>query len=497
MKNQNRSPIKHGNRLLGNILIIAQFVISGILIFMIGRLGVLPVNMLLYTVAIILALLLLTSSCVLLGMRRRPLRIAMYVLIPMIVVMFSVLSGYMYKSEAFIRDVAGESEERYGISVIVMDDSPAESLADLRGASFAYVSGTGSAMMEEGVREIKTEIGALRTAHPDNLSELADMLYSGDCDAVIIEESGRSQIAENHEDFDARTRTIWNHEITRTVSASSEGLDVTRDSFNIYLCGSDSRNNVEEVALNDLNMIVTVNPNTNQILLTSIPRDYFIELASYGEKDKLTHAGIFGAEEAMKSVEKFTGIRMDFCVKVSFAALVYVVDAIGGIDVESDTEFTAWTNPDIHIKKGMNHMYGVMALAYARERFAYENGDIHRAQNQAQVMREIATKASSPSILIHYDKLLDALARGMKTSMSDVQIRSLIRMQLDRGSVWTIRDYQMNGTSGLSKNCFTMPGKELYVMEPDMDTVNEALDRISTVMEGETVIKEDTEGAKE
>ena len=493
MNRQNRTSIKHGNRLLGNILIIAQFVISGILIFMTARLGVLPAKMLLYTICIILALLLLTSSSVLLGMRRRALRIAMYVLIPVIIVLFTVLSGYMYKSEAFIRDVAGESEERYGISVVVPADSAVEKLSDLRGAAFAYVDNTGSAMMEEGVREIKTEIGALRAAHPDNLSELADMLYSGVCDAVIIEESGRGQIAESHEDFETHTRTIWNHEITRTISASSEGLDVTRDSFNIYLCGSDSRSSVEEVALNDLNMIVTINPNTSQILLTSIPRDYYIELASYGEKDKLTHAGVFGTEEAMKSVEKFTGLKMDFYVKVSFAALVYVVDAIGGIDVESDTEFTAWTNPDVHIEKGMNHMYGVMALAYARERFAYEDGDIHRAQNQAQVMREIATKASSPTVLVHYDKLLDALARGMKTSMSDMQIKSLIRMQLDRGASWTIQDYQMNGTSELSKKCYTMPGKELYVMEPDMKTVNEALDRIRIVMEGETDILEDKE----
>lgn len=471
------------------MILIAQFIISLILIFMIGRLNVFPTEVLLYVALIITMLMGLTVSGAILGKSRRPLRITVLGIGAITTILFAVLSGYMWKSDAFIREVANENEERYGISVVVMADSSAEYIEDLRGGSFAYVSNTGSRMMDEGVREIKTGIGQLKTVHPGNLTELADILYSGDCDAAIIEESGRSQISETHEDFDRRTRTIWNHEITHIVPVSSESLDVTRDSFNIYLCGSDSRKNVEEVALNDLNMIITVNPNTSEILLTSIPRDYYIELASYGAGDKLTHAGIFGTEEAMKTVEKFTGLKMDFYVKVSFAALVYVVDAIGGIDIESDAEFTAWTNPDVHINKGINHMYGVMALAYARERFAYEDGDIHRAQNQAQVMRAIANKASSPSVLIHYDKLLDALAKGMKTSMSDEQIRSLIKMQLERNANWNISDYQMRGEGAVSKSCYSMWGKELYIMNPDMDTVNGALERINTVMRGETEIQ--------
>ena len=490
MQRQNTAVIKHGNELMGNIFIIAQFVISGILLYMTARLNVLPVRMLLYMTVIVLLLLGLTVLGNILGRRRRILRIAIYIICLVIIILFSVLSVYMHKSDIFIRSVGNGSEERYGISVLVPADSSVENLEDLKNKRFAYVANTGSSMMDEGVREIKTVLGPLTTIHPENLTELADMLYSGKCDAAIIEESGRSQIAESHEDFEQRTRTVWNHEITRTLSTEPGKLDVTRDSFNIFLCGSDSRNNVEEVALNDLNMIVTINPNTNQILLTSIPRDYYVELASYGAKDKLTHAGVFGTEEAMKTVEMFTGLKMDFYVKVSFAALVYVVDAIGGIDVESDTEFTAWTNPDIHIEKGMNHMYGVMALAYARERFAYEDGDVHRAQNQAQVMREIATKASSPSILIHYEKLLDALSKGMKTSMSDEQIRSLIKMQLDRNARWNISDYQMRGTNAFSKKCYTMWGTKLYIMKPDMDTVEEALGKIREIMDGETEITE-------
>lgn len=468
------------------MLIIAQFVISGIFLFMLLRLGILPSNIIMYISVILFLLLGLTVSGLLLGQHRKPLRVTSCLISIVVSMMFLAGSGYLWKSDAFIRELANETEERYGISVLVPEGSRAESLADLKDASFAYVDNTGSKMMEEGVREIKSELGPLKTIHPDNMVELADSLLSGECDAIIIEESRRPQISEEYEDFDQRTRTIWNHEITQTVAASESGLNVTRDSFNIYLCGSDSRRSVEDVALNDLNMIVTVNPTTNQILLTSIPRDYYIELASYGAKDKLTHAGIFGTEEALKTVENFTGLKMDFYVKVSFAALVYVVDAMGGIDVESDTDFIAWTNPDVHIVKGMNHMDGVTALAYARERYAYEDGDVHRAQNQAQVLREVAWRAMSPGILVHYDKLLDALAKGMKTNMSDEQIRSLIRMQLDKKAQWDICDFQMKGTGAMSKKCYSMWGRKLYIMEPDMDSVNEALGYIKEFMNGET-----------
>jgi len=477
---------KQGKAKLGNMLIIAQFVISGLLMFMLIRLGVMPLKIVMYIALILLLLLGLTLSGQLLGKHRKALRVTSCLISTVVSILFIALSGYLWKSDAFIRELSNEAEERYGISVLVMDENSAETLADLKDASFAYVDNTQSTMMEEGVREIKSELGPLRTIHPENTVDLAEALYSGKCDAIIIEESRRPQIAETYEDFDARTRTVWNHEMKQTVAAAESGLDVTKDSFNIYLCGSDSRTSVEEVALNDLNMIVTVNPTTNQILLTSIPRDYYIELASYGAKDKLTHAGIFGTEEAMKTVENFTGLKMDFYVKVSFAALVYVVDAMGGIDVDSDTEFTAWTNPDVHIEKGINHMDGVTALAYARERFAYEDGDIHRAQNQAQVLREVAWKAMSPGILIHYDKLLDALAKGMKTNMSDEQIRNLIRMQLDKKAQWDICDFQMKGTNAMSKKCYSMWGKNLSIMNPDMDSVEEALGYIEEFMNGET-----------
>ncbi|MBQ3292004.1 MAG: LCP family protein [Mogibacterium sp.] len=471
---------------MGSILIIAQFVISAIFIYAVARLGAFPVKYLAVIVLIILLFAELVVTGLVLGRKRKFLRGISCFLSILFMICLSFGSAYAWKSDTFIKDVGTETEEKYSAAVIVSADSSYEKIEDLPGVRFAYVKEPVSVYVEECVREVKSMLGPMKAEHADNVSDLADLLYEGKCDAIIIDEATRAHVVETHPDFEEKTRTIWALNVKHTIPKMGSEKDVTRESFNIYLLGSDSRTGVDSAAMNDVNMIVTVNPTTNQILITSIPRDFYISLASYNGSDKLSNIGVYGTEESIRTIEQFTGLTMDFYVKVGFDALVYMVDAIGGIDVESDTEFTAWTNPDVHIAKGVNHMDGVTALAYARERYAYENGDIHRAQNQAQVMREIAWKAMSPALIVHYPDMLDALAKGMRTSMRDDQIRSLIRMQMNKMANWDIRDFQMNGTDAMSKKCYSMPKTELYVMIPDQESVDSALKLIQEFMNGET-----------
>lgn len=474
---------------LGNIVVVVQFIISVVLFVLLMKLEAIPEFILIWVAVILILAEGITVSGVVLGRTRKYLRIGACVIGLIISLLLALTSFYVWKSETTLKDVGGEENgELYSAGVIVAADSKYQKIEDLAGADFAYVSEPVSVYVEECVKEIKRMLGPMNAEHEDNIYDLADRLYAGECDAIIIDESTRAQIVEQHSDFELRTRTIWALNVKHTIPESSTEVNVTSDSFNIYLCGSDSRTGVESTGMNDVNMIVTVNPNTNQILITSIPRDFYMPLASYNGSDKLSNIGVYGLEESIKTIEQFTGLKMDFFVKVGFDALVYMVDAIGGIDVESDKAFIPWTNPDIYIEEGINHMDGVMALAYARERYAYEDGDIHRAQNQAQVMREIAWKAMSPAIITHYPDMLDALAKGMTTNMSDEQIRSLIKMQMQRRAQWDIRDVQMDGTDSVTKHCFSMPKRELYVMIPDQESVDHALKMIEEFMNGETEV---------
>ena len=148
---------------------------------------------------------------------------------------------------------------------------------------------------------------------------------------------------------------------------------VKSGTFNIYISGIDTTGSIRNVSRSDANMLLTVNTKTHQILLTSIPRDYYVTLHTYKAKDKLTHSGIYGIKETVSTVEDFMGIDINYYVRVNFTTVIKMVDVIGGIDVYSDYEFVASSGDSF--KKGMNHLNGEKALAFSRERYSFADGD--------------------------------------------------------------------------------------------------------------------------
>ena len=235
----------------------------------------------------------------------------------------------------------------------------------------------------------------------------------------------------------------------------------------------------------DVNMLATVNPETHEVLLTSIPRDYYVQLhGTTGYRDKLTHAGIYGVQMSMQTLEDLLDIEIDYYLKVNFSTVVNLVDTIGGIDVYSDQQFVPWTNRNITIPKGNVHMDGAMALAFARERKSYATGDRHRVQNQQDVITAIIKKVSgSTVILTKYAEILDNLANCLTTNIGKDEISSLVKMQLQSMPSWQIGQYSLNGSD--SRNyTYSMGQQLLYVMEPNQETVKTAHDNIMGVIEG-------------
>lgn len=119
----------------------------------------------------------------------------------------------------------------------------------------------------------------------------------------------------------------------------------------------------------------------------------------------MTHAGIYGIEKSITTIEDLYDTNIDNYVRVNFNTLIKIVDEIGGIDINSDTAFTAHTNKNVKVVVGMNHFNGEQALAYSRERYAYTSGDRHRGENQQQVITAIINKITSTDTLISkYEK---------------------------------------------------------------------------------------------
>ena len=214
--------------------------------------------------------------------------------------------------------------------------------------------------------------------------------------------------------------SIYTISITKESSRKTKHVDVTEEPFNILVSGLDTTGDIGTPSRSDVNMIVTVNPATHQILLTSIPRDYYVTLSSKNAKDKLTHSGLYGVEETVSTVEDFMGIDINYYVKVNYSTITKLVDAIGGIDIDSPYGFTTHgMSAHYTFKKGQNHLNGSMALAYSRERKSWPDGDLRRNENQQIIIEAIIKKVSnSTTILTDYTSILNSIEENLSTDMS-------------------------------------------------------------------------------
>ena len=282
--------------------------------------------------------------------------------------------------------------------------------------------------------------------------------------------------------------------MTNGLLTGAEANKITKEPFVIYLSGVDTRGELTEKARSDVNILAVVNPTTKQILLVNTPRDYYLPLARNGELDKLTHAGLYGIDESMKVLGNLYGVQADYYVRVNFAGLVKIVDALGGVDIESDANFSCvpmetpdgngdYTYQKYSFTKGINHVNGSQALAFARERKAFADGDNRRGQHQMTVIKAIVNKACSSAVLTKYQELLKAASDAFITNMPYADISSLVQMQLGDMADWNITTYAVSG-EGSTEYCYAL-GDKAWVMIKDSSKVNTAKNMIQQVINGE------------
>lgn len=401
------------------------------------------------------------------------------VIISIILAVVSVVAG---QGLGALSDIASGTYQTQAVSVIVKAESSYEELQDIEGKTLGIVQALDTENTEEALDEIQNEEKVSVTiVEYTSVIEAAEALLNDEVDAILLNEAYRGIIEDSYGTFSSDTKVIYQHEIKQELSSLIKSdKKVTKDSFNVYISGIDTYGTVSTVSRSDVNMIVTVNPNTNQILMTSIPRDYYVPLATSGAKDKLTHAGIYGVEESMATLENLFGIEIDYYVRVNFTSLITIVDALGGITVYNDQAFTSYHTHQYYPEGNIN-MDGEMALEFVRERYGLSGGDNDRVKNQQKVLAAMIDKAISPAIIANYNSLLSAASSSIMTNMSSKEIQSLIQMQLDDMPTWNIQQMSVTGTGSSSSSCYSMPGTSVYVMEPDYNSVNEASAKIKEV----------------
>lgn len=375
-----------------------------------------------------------------------------------------------------------ETEEYY---IVTLSDSKYISLELLEG-NIIYTF-----MADEDYTDIKDGILSKITVDfkdDSNIKKLAEMLLDSRISAVLISKSQYDMLAEEYESFIYKTQKLYTvtHKIKKVEEESKEETSLKEDdtilngTFNIYVSGIDTSGKISNVARSDANILVTVNTKTHNILVTSIPRDYYVTLHSKGIKDKLTHSGIYGIKETYSSVEDLLGIDIQYYLRVNFTSLEKIVDALGGVNVYSEYAFST---VNYNFKKGYNYLDGKMALAFSRERLSFASGDRQRIKNQQEVIESIINKVlTSETILTKYTALLQSLSNSFQTNISTEEISHIIKGQLNNMTGWSIQMQALDGT-GAYMPTYSYGSELLYVMLPDDKSVSESIVKIKGVLE--------------
>jgi len=277
---------------------------------------------------------------------------------------------------------------------------------------------------------------------------------------------------------------------------AARSVDVTEEPFNIYITGIDQweEEKGEDLERSDVNMIVTVNPRTKKVLLTSIPRDSYVKLHTAQQMDKLTHTGIYGVNETLDTVSDWMGVELNYYVKMNFTAVRDIINAMGGIRVYSPVAFDSSLR-DYHYDKGWNEIGGREALFFARERHAFEGQDSVRVENQQRVMKAMIDKmTSSTTLLTRYGKIMDAAGRNLTTNMSAEEMQSLVRMQATDLSSWDVESQKIEGDYDMDYVASLSHANKYSVYRPKASSVKKCSEGIEKVMNpSASELKEATE----
>ena len=493
MKEQNK--VLRG---IGIVLSILLVVASFYLLYQLIKINVLPTK-LLFLITIIFVLLDAIFALLLCYYTRAIVSKIICVVITLVFIFGSCMGGYyISKTGSLLTNITNVTKHaKNTVSVVVKQSSDIKNKSQLNGLSVGTLRTIGTQGSSKTLTELSKDGIVMNQSEYDSLSAMLEAFYNGEVDSIIINESSRSQILdmEAYSNFDSNTRVVYqtSYKVKNNDSATSVS-DITSKPFNVLISGSDTRGGFDENGRSDVIMIATVNPKTHTILLTSVPRDFYVTTACdagdgcmQGALDKITHTGIHGTNTTKRTVEQLLGIEINYTFKVGFDTVTDLVDALGGVDVNVEpgyatNSFAALSGFSVH--EGVNHLNGEQALAFARERYSYTEGDRQRTKNQQQVLMGIVKEATKPSVITNYAAIMDTMANTFSTTMSNEEITDLIKYQLNNNPTWKMEQYMVDGT-GDTLMCAEL-GDAASVMVPDQSTVKMAKDKINAVLAGKS-----------
>lgn len=401
-------------------------------------------------------------------------------------VLFSILfliGGYGFSiANSLIADITIENVEHKDISLIVLKENDIKSVEDIKDDdTLGYQTICYPESAEKMIKALKEERGVENPKKEfGTINEMVKGLYEETVPIIILDEAYRNVLEEEHPSFTNDTRVIYTINYPEEEMSFIENVDITKDSFVVLISGIDTYGKISSISRSDVNIIAVVNPVQAKILLISIPRDYYVPIMSggssigrgEGQMDKLTHTGLFGPQCTMNTLEELFDIPIHYFVRVNFTSVVDIVDAIGGVTVQSDYAFGEFG-------VGPNECDGKKALSFARERYAFIDGDRQRGKNQMKIIEAIVGKLSNPTLEYDYLQLFQAVGDCVETNISDADIKEFIQFQVNNMPKWSMETTSVNGSDGKDYSYYS--GQNLYVMYPEQASIDAAKERIRSV----------------
>lgn len=390
-----------------------------------------------------------------------------------------------------LNSISNSDIQTESVIAVVLEDSKVDNIGEAGSLSFGCYFGSNSDALENANEDIKEKCGNndLNMEKYESFLKLANALMNKDIDVAVFSKGYSSLLEDAFPEFESITKIIYESDYQVVLKKQEEREEkrieadvekgVLDDSLNIYISGIDVDGPISAQSRSDVNIIMTVNPFTNTILLTSTPRDYYVYIpgVSGNMRDKLTHAGVYGIDASISTLENLYDIKIDNYLRINFDSLIKLVDAIGGVDVYSEYAFSG---RGCTFTKGINHLDGEEALVFARERYAFIEGDNQRGKNQMAVIQAIIAKLQSPVVLKNSAEVLSVVEESMQTDFSFDEISEMISWQLAKGTDWNVEQQVVYG-AGDKQETYSMPGRRLYVMWPNEQSVSEAAVKINAV----------------
>lgn len=461
------------------ILLFIYIVLTCFLLFLIFRYHILAVsyfNLLLAAIMVFIALV----ALFLISNRKAKKFTLIMLLLSIVASSLALVGVHQFVSLANHLN-ATSNYSSYSISVAVLEDSEIGNVSQL--SSVTAPTKTDSENIKKLLDDIKTSQNKdLKVEDSSSYLAAYKSLLAGETKAIILNSVFENLIEQEYPDHAKKIKKIYTKELTKTVEAPKSSQN---KAFNIYISGIDTYGPISSVSRSDVNIIMTVNQETKKILLTTTPRDAYVPIADGGnnQNDKLTHAGIYGVDASIHTLENLYGIDLNYYARLNFTSFLKLIDLLGGVDVYNDQEFTS-LHGKYHFPVGNVHLDSEQALGFVRERYSLSNGDGDRGRNQQKVISAIIQKLTSTEALKNFDGIMQSLQDSVQTNMPPETMVSLVNAQLASGGKYTVITRDLKGTGRMDLPSYAMPDSSLYMLEVDPNSLETLKTEIKDIMEG-------------